>query len=259
MAMQPHAAMQQHGSQQQTQQAGYSPASGPGMYAQQDSMQRQAGLYPGIAQAYPSSAGQHLPRPMSPSCLPQGCSHPAMASQQPQIKDLTRQFIGSQMITPATMTNPMIAQQLVAKHTVGGQTAGKQMVGHQMMTGQMAGGKMAGYHLPGNQMVISSTKSPSARQAASLQSAVAFANSAMLHAAAHSQAAQQDRYPSSSHPYMMHGEMPSLLTLPSAYQSADHTTLLLMRRPSKPITLLVPSMTADAHTLTMFHSANRVA
>ena len=38
------------------------------------------------------------------------------------------------------------------------------------------------------------------------------------------------RYPSSSQPLAMHGEMPSLLVLPSAYASADHATSMSIWR-----------------------------
>ena len=84
-------------------QPGSSP--GPGVYAQQVSMQLQAGLYPGMAQAYPSSAAEQRSCPMSPPDLPLGPSQPATASQ---IKPLSRQFLGTQMIRPAAATNPIM-------------------------------------------------------------------------------------------------------------------------------------------------------
>ena len=174
-------AMQQHGSQQQmrqpaVQQPGYSPATGSGMYAEQGGMQQQAGRYPGMAQAYPTSAAEQLSRPMSPPGLPRGPSQPATASQRSQIKSPSGQFLGPQMIRPAMATNPMVAHQM----------AGNQMVGHHMMTSQMPGSRTAGNQMVGN--TVSSPKAPSAMQPASLQSAVASGSNGMVHAFAQAQA-----------------------------------------------------------------------
>lgn len=208
MASQPHMAMQQqqqHGSQQQIRQAGmqqpgYTPGSGSGMYGQQVSMQQQSSLQ---AQAYPSSTADQGSRPMSPPGMPWGPSQPAAASQRSQIKSPSGQFLGPQMIRPATATNPMMAHQMA-----GNQMAGHHMAGHHMMTGQMAGsqvtgGRMAGNHLVGKQMAgntASMPKSPSAQQSAYLQSAAGPSSNAMSLAAAHSQGAPQPSNSASSRP-----------------------------------------------------------
>ena len=198
----PHGGMQQqHGSQQQMrqpgmQQPGYSP--GPGMYAQQASVQQQAGVYPGTAQASPSSAAEQLSRPMSPPGLPRGPSQPATASQRSQIKSPSGQFLGPQMIRPATATNPMMAHHMAGNHMVGGQMAGNHMGGnhmggHHLMTGQMAGSRMAGN-------TVSSPQSPCAMQSASLQSAAASGSNGMWHAGAQVQAGPQASNSASSRP-----------------------------------------------------------
>ena len=66
--------------------------------------------------------------------------------------------------------------------------------------------------------------------------------------------AGMSHYLSSSQPYMMHGEMPSLLTLLAAY-----ATSMLIRYLCKSRLLLVPSVTAAAHMLTAFYNAGSVA
>ena len=200
---------QQHGGQQQIQQAGmqqpgYTTGSGSGMYGQQGSMHQQSGLQ---AQAYPSSTADQGSRPMSPPGLPWGPSQPATqpatASQRSQIKSPSGQFLGPQMIRPATATNPMMAHQMA-----GSQVAGNHMAGHHMMTGQMAGSqvtgsRMAGTHLAGKQMAgntASLPKSPSAQQSAYLQAAAGPASNAMSLAAAHSQVGPQPSNSASSRP-----------------------------------------------------------
>ena len=195
--------MQQHGSQQQLrqpgmQQPGYSPGPGPGMYAEQGGIQQQAGMYPGMAQAYPTSAAEQLSRPMSPPGLPRGPSQPATVSQRSQIKSPSGQFLGPQMIRPAMATNPMAAHQMAGNQMVGGQMAGNQMAGHHMRTSQMPGSRMAGNQIVGN--TVSSPKSPSAMQPASLQSAVASGSNGMAHAQAQAQAGPQASNSASSRP-----------------------------------------------------------
>lgn len=211
MASQPHMAMQQqHGSQQQIRQAGmqqpgYTPGSGSGsgVYAQQVGMQQQAGM----AQ-YPSSTADQGSRPMSPPGLPFGPSQPATASQRSQIKSPSGQFLGPQMIRPATATNPMMAHQMAGNQMAGNQMAGHHMAGHHMMTGQMAGSQVTGSRMAGNHLAAkqvagntaSLPKSPSAQQSAYLQSAAGPASNAMSLAAAHSQVGPQPSNSASSRP-----------------------------------------------------------
>ncbi|KAA6421434.1 MAG: hypothetical protein FRX49_08711 [Trebouxia sp. A1-2] len=96
------------------------------MYSQPGIMRQQPGGFSTMGQAYPSSTGEQLSRPMSPPGLPRGPSNPMVVAQSPRslVKSPTGGYLGPQMIRP--------------------QMAGQQMAGNQLAGVRMAGNQMAG-------------------------------------------------------------------------------------------------------------------